>query len=113
MCQIIEIFCARREMQRAMPLRQKGQPSHFVSPKRSSSTARSGSVIFNCPSAEDRRSAFADRTPGILRYYQERVRAQAEHKKNPEMAESEPAADDLMKIYQDALSELEKKGNWE
>jgi hypothetical protein len=57
--------------------------------------------------------AFADRTPGILRYYQARVKAQAEHKKNSEMAESEPAADDLMKIYQDTLAELEKKGNWE
>jgi hypothetical protein len=44
--------------------------------------------------------AFADRTPGILRYYQELAKAQAEHEKNAEMAESEPAADDLMKIYQ-------------
>jgi hypothetical protein len=32
--------------------------------------------------------AFADRTPGILRYYQER--AEAERAKNPDMAEPEP-----------------------
>jgi hypothetical protein len=57
--------------------------------------------------------AFADRTPGILRYYQERAKAQAEREKNPEMAGSEPTADDLVKIYEDTLAELEKKGNWE
>jgi hypothetical protein len=32
--------------------------------------------------------AFADRTPGILRYYQER--AEAERAKNPDMPEPEP-----------------------
>src|SRR5262249_9045745 len=53
--------------------------------------------------------AFGDRTPGTLRYYQELAKAQAAHEGNPEMAESEPAADDLMKIYQDTLAELEKK----
>jgi hypothetical protein len=57
--------------------------------------------------------AFADRTPGILRYYEERAKAQAAREKNPERAESEPTADDLMKIYQETLAELEKKGNWE
>jgi hypothetical protein len=55
--------------------------------------------------------AFSDRTPGILHYYQELTKAQAEHEKNADMAEPEPAADDLMKIYQDTLAELELKRN--
>jgi hypothetical protein len=57
--------------------------------------------------------AFADRTPGILRYYEELAKAQAEGKKSPAIEEAESPADDLMKIYQDTLAELEKKGNWE
>jgi hypothetical protein len=54
--------------------------------------------------------AFADRTPGILRYYQERAEAQAAREENPEMAELDPIADDMAKIYEETLAELEKNG---
>jgi len=57
--------------------------------------------------------AFADRTPGILHYYQELAKAQVGGKKSPAMEEAESPADDLMKIYQDTLAELELKGTWE
>jgi len=54
--------------------------------------------------------AFADRTPPILRYYEDLAKAQA-RRKNLEMEEPESAADDLMRIYQE--KELEKKRTWE
>jgi phage terminase large subunit len=57
--------------------------------------------------------AFADRTPGILRYYEELAKAEVEGKKSPAIEEAESPADDLMKIYQDTLAELELKGTWE
>jgi hypothetical protein len=54
--------------------------------------------------------AFADRTPGILRYYQEQAEAQAARAKNPDMPEPEPD-DYLEQIYvaeQRRLEALEK-----
>ena len=50
--------------------------------------------------------AFADRTPGILRYYQERVEAQAERAKHPDMPEPEPD-DYLERIYEAERRRLE------
>jgi hypothetical protein len=50
--------------------------------------------------------AFADRTPGILRYYQERVEAQAARAKHPDMPEPEPD-DYLERIYEAERRRLE------
>jgi hypothetical protein len=50
--------------------------------------------------------AFADRTPGILRYYQEQAEAQAARAKNPDMPEPEPD-DYLEQIYVAELRRLE------
>jgi hypothetical protein len=50
--------------------------------------------------------AFADRTPGILRYYQALNEADAGRAKDPNMPEPEP--DDYMeRIYVDELRRLE------
>jgi hypothetical protein len=48
--------------------------------------------------------AFADRTPGILRYYQEQAEAQAARAKNPDMPEPD---DHLEQIYVDELRRLD------
>ena len=53
--------------------------------------------------------AFADRTPGIARYYQERSEAIAERERNPNMAEPEPD-DTLAKIYEAELRRLQNGG---
>jgi hypothetical protein len=50
--------------------------------------------------------AFADRTPGILRYYQGRAEAQAVRAKNPDMPEPEPD-DYLERIYEAERRRLE------
>jgi len=50
--------------------------------------------------------AFADRTPGILRYYQELNEADAARAKDPNMPEPEPA-DYLERIYVDELRRLD------
>ena len=50
--------------------------------------------------------AFADRTPGILRYYQEQAEAQAARAKNPDMPEPEPD-DYLERIYVQELRRLD------
>ena len=50
--------------------------------------------------------AFADRTPGILRYYEELAKAQTEREKNPNMPEPEPD-DSLEQIYEAELRRLE------
>jgi hypothetical protein len=50
--------------------------------------------------------AFADRTPGILRYYQERAEAQAARAKNTDMPEPEPD-DYLEQIYEAERRRLE------
>jgi hypothetical protein len=48
--------------------------------------------------------AFADRTPGILRYYEELAKAQTEREKNPNMPEPEP--DDSIEATPTCLKEL-------
>ncbi len=54
--------------------------------------------------------AFADRTPGIARYYPERSEAKAERERNPNMAEPEPD-DTLAKIYEAELRRLQSGGD--
>jgi phage terminase large subunit len=49
--------------------------------------------------------AFADRTPGIMRYYEELAKAQIEREKNPNMPEPE-LDDSLMQIYEAEVRRL-------
>jgi hypothetical protein len=51
------------------------------------------------------------RTPGILRYYQDQAEAHSARAKNPDMKELDPIADDLAKIYEETLPELQNRGS--